>query len=428
MALPISIPYTFANATTSIPLSQLDSDFSIVYAAVNGIGNGTVALPNVSISGGNGTFTTITSPASTNLTIQSSSVTAMTIDTNQNVTATGTVAMGSSFKRNRIINGNMLIDQRNAGANVTINTTVPFISDRWTGYSDLANMTGQRTQATTPVGFTYVLGVTVGTGATPSAGKISRLEQRIEGDNFADLFWGGANALPITLSFWVRSSVTGTHSGSLVNSAGTRSYPFTFTISSANTWEYKTISVTGDLTGTWLTDNSTGCKVIFNLGTGSTYLGTAGAWAAAKYFGATGSVQLAATTGATFYITGVQLEVGTKATPYEMQIYSDQLAQCQRYLYIPAVVPGGFNGSGTFACTTFCPVSLRAIPTISYSGTVTCTAYGIGSYTSTTQPSSIGLNGTSQTVVTFSITGLGATVVSGYGPASGVNFLISAEL
>jgi hypothetical protein len=303
----------------------------------------------------------------------------LTFDTSGNTTAGGTVAMASSFKRNRIINGNMVVDQRNAGASVTINTTAPFVLDRWSGYSDLANMTGQRTQATVPVGFTYALGVTVGTGAAPSASQISRLEQRIEGYNFADLYWGVSSALPITLSFWVRSSVTGTHSGSLVNSAATRSYPFTFTISVANTWEYKTVSVTGDLTGTWLTDNSTGCKVIFNLGTGSTYLGTAGAWAAANYFGATGSVQLAATTGATFYITGVQLEVGTKATPYEMQIYSDQLAQCQRYYEASTILTYASmsNASSTYRnLSQPFVVTKRAAPTVTLSGGSSTLAVG----------------------------------------------------
>ena len=305
--------------------------------SIKGSGGGGVTLD----AGAAATNTTLTLPNTTGTVViaNASNNVAVTGDLNVsgattlagNPTVAGTVAMGSSFLRNRIINGAMVIDQRNAGASVTINTTTPFVLDRWTGYSDLANMTGQRTQATVPVGLTYALGVTVGTGAAPSASQISRLEQRIEGYNFADLYWGGANALPITLSFWVRSSVTGTHSGSLVNSAATRSYPFTFTISVGNTWEYKTVSVTGDLTGTWLTDNSTGCKVIFNLGTGTTYLGTAGAWAAANYFGATGSVQLAATTGATFYITGVQLEVGTVATPFERRLYGTELALCQRY-------------------------------------------------------------------------------------------------
>jgi hypothetical protein len=276
--------------------------------------------------------------------------------------------------RNRIINGAMVIDQRNAGASVSITAAVSFIADRWNAYSDLANMTGQRTQSTVPVGFTYALGITVGTGASPTTGQISRLEQRIEGFNFGDMYWGGASAQSVALSFWVRTSVTGTHSGALVNSAGNRSYPFTFSVSSANTWEYKTVIIAGDQSGTWLTDNGTGCKIVFNLGTGSTYLGAAGAWAASNFFGATGSVQLSATSGATFYITGVQLEKGSTATSFDYRPYGTELQLCQRYLQkfganqfigSATVRTGGVAGYASLAPK----VDMRSQPTITSSGT-----------------------------------------------------------
>ena len=241
----------------------------------------------------------------------------------------GTLSPQTGFK-NRIINGGMTIDQRNAGASVAFSTATQFPIDRWNGYSDQANSTGQRS-AIAPAGFINSVVITVGTGSTPSAGQVSRFEQRIEGLNVFDLGFGTAAAQPVTVSFWVRSSVTGTHSGVLSNVSGNRSYPFTFAINSANTWEYETVTIPGDTSGTWTTDNSTGMKLMFNFGTGSTYLGTAGAWAGATLFGATGSVQLTATSGATFYITGTQLERGSVATPFEFRSIGQELSLCERY-------------------------------------------------------------------------------------------------
>jgi hypothetical protein len=266
--------------------------------------------------------------------------------------------------RNRIINGNMVIDQRNAGASVTINTSAPFIVDRFNGYSDLANMTGQRS-TTVPSGFTNSVSITVGTGASPTSGQISRLEQRIEGFNVSDLGWGTASAQTITLSFWARSSVTGTHSGAISNSAGNRSYPFTFTINAANTWEFETITIPGDTSGTWLADNGAGFVVKWNLGTGSTFLGTAGAWAASNFFGATGSVQLSATTGATFLITGVQLEAGTNASAFERRDYGRELMMCQRYYQTANAV---VSASAATSTNYFLKVSMRSAPTIAGGG------------------------------------------------------------
>jgi len=249
-----------------------------------------------------------------------------------NTTITGSLVPSSSFLRNRIINGDMRVDQRSAGASVTPASGSAYYScDRWQQFLSQNSKYSIQQSTTSPAGFTNSLLATSLSAYSVLAADNFSLCQQIEGFNVADLGWGASGALTVTLSFWVRSSLTGTFGGALANSAVNRSYPFTFTINTANTFEYKTITVAGDTTGTWLTNNGIGLRVWFSLGSGSTYTGTAGAWAAADYRSATGATSVVGTSGATFYITGVQLEVGTVATPFERQIYNAQLAQCQRY-------------------------------------------------------------------------------------------------
>jgi hypothetical protein len=164
-----------------------------------------------------------------------------------------------------------------------------------------------------------------------AAGDYFVTRQIIEGFNIADLAWGTASAQSVTLSFWVRSSLTGTFGGALQNDASNTSYPFTYAISVANTWEQKTLTIAGDTTGTWLTTNAGGIHVVFGLGAGSTYSGTAGSWSGSNFLSATGATSVVGTNGATFYITGVQLEPGSVATPFERRSYGAELALCQRY-------------------------------------------------------------------------------------------------
>jgi hypothetical protein len=255
----------------------------------------------------------------------------------------------SSFK-NRIINGGMTIDQRNAGASITP-TNQQYSVDRWLCFVSAASKyTVQRDagSVTPPVGFVDYLGITSSSAYSVGTGEVFGIEQRIEGSNASDLAWGTANAKPVTLSFWVRSSLTGTFGGAIRNAANNRSYPFTYTISSANTWEYETITIPGDTSGTWLTDTGSGPKVTFSIGTGSTYSGTAGAWSGTEFYSATGATSVLGTNGATWYVTGVQLEVGTVATSFDFRSIGTELALCQRYFeksYNQATVPGTVAGS-----------------------------------------------------------------------------------
>jgi hypothetical protein len=241
---------------------------------------------------------------------------------------------------NRIINGDMRIDQRNAGASVTASNinTITYTLDRWAYFcSQASKFTLQQNAAsvTPPVKFSNYLGITSSSAYSVLTGDYFFIRQYIEGFNFADAAFGTANATTITLSFWIRSSLTGTFAGSLTNSAADRSYPFTYTISAANTWEYKTITIAGDTTGTWVgATNGAGAVITFSLGTGSTFSGTAGAWAAGNFISVTGATSVVGTLNATWYITGVQLEVGSVATPFERRDYGRELAMCQRYYWL----------------------------------------------------------------------------------------------
>jgi hypothetical protein len=245
---------------------------------------------------------------------------------------TGTTTGYYGFK-NRIINGAMVIDQRNAGAASTSSISGYFL-DRWNvTQSTTGKLIAQQNagSVTPPTGFINYLGVTSQSAYSIAAGDYYRIYQPIEGLNMADLAWGTASAATVTLSFWVRSSLTGTFGGALQNNANNRSYPFSYTISSANTWEQKTITIVGDTSGTWLTTNGVGMYVFFGLGVGSTYSGTAGSWAGANYMSATGATSVVGTSSATFYITGVQLEKGSTATSFDYRPYGTEFQLCQRY-------------------------------------------------------------------------------------------------
>jgi hypothetical protein len=259
-------------------------------------------------------------------------------------------AIGLS-NNNKIINGDFRIDQRNIGSSITP-ASGAYTLDRWIAYCDLTGKFSVQQNAaavTPPTGFLNYAGITSLSSYSIVAGSYYLYSQRVEGLNCSDLNWGAANARPISVSFWVRSSLTGTFGGVIANSGGSKSYPFTYTISLANTWEYKTINILGDTSGTWLTTNSTGFVLHFGLGVGSTYTGAAGSWAAANYLSATGAVSVVGTNAATWYITGVKVETGSIATPFVADDYAVLLAKCQRYfrrLYGSSGFPGMCMSAG----------------------------------------------------------------------------------
>ena len=361
-----SADYTATNGTTVVLATGasagnlLTVESFLVSSVLNAIPNTAGAVSSSNIQ----TSVALTTPTMTSPTISSG---ALTI---------GTTSLGagnaSSFK-NRIINGAMTIDQRNAGAAVTSNDT--YSLDRWRIYNNTDAVWSVQQDSSAPTGFANSLKVTVTTAdGSLGASQNSWIAQPIEGFNTADLSFGTANAKTVTVSFWVRSSLTGTFSGFLLNSAGNRAYVFNYTISSANTWEYKTATVTGDTSGTWIgATNGIGLYVAFNMAAGSNNIGTANTWGSYAQ-ASSGSVQLLSTLNATWFITGVQLEVGSTATSFDYRPYGTELQLCQRY-YAKIVsgatyggIGSGFNGATTQTSTYVkYPVTMRASPTTTQS-------------------------------------------------------------
>jgi hypothetical protein len=283
-----------------------------------------------------------------------------------------------------LINGAQVIDQRNAGASVTNTTSNLYVTDRWNIYGQQASkFTAQQNagSVTPPTGFKNYLGITSSSAYTVLSGDNFKVLQPIEGYNFADMGWGAAGASSVTLSFWVRSSLTGTFGGSFTNSSYNRSYPFTYTISSANTWEQKSVTIAGDTSGTWLTTNGIGVNVIFSMGMGTDQSGTAGAWSAGNYQSATGAVSVVGTNGATWYVTGIMLEKGSTATSFDYRPYGTELALCQRYYqksnlfrsgsYYAASASTVRSGAYQFVAT------MRTNPSITFSSTSFNNASGV---------------------------------------------------
>ena len=279
--------------------------------------------------------------------------------------------------KNRIINGDMRIAQRGTGAVNNLATDAYQGIDRWSTYGNAADKYSTQQSTTAPTGFTNSMLITSLAATSVGTSGLYLGIQYVEGFNAADLAWGTASAKTVTLSFWVRSSLTGTFGGSILNNARDRCYIFSYTINAANTWEQKTITITGDTSGTWLTNNGRGIGLYFSFGTGSSLSGTAGSWGSSELYAPTGATSVVGTNGATFYITGVQLEIGSTATPFERRLYNQELANCQRYYYkIGGTDTNEVMANGVFQSATNAeflvnmPITMRAAPSASYSGTL----------------------------------------------------------
>ena len=266
---------------------------------------------------------------------------------------------------NRIINGDMRIDQRNAAAG---GTATGFTVDRWSYTGVQANKGTWQRAASAPVGgFPYALIFTSSSAYTPLAADTFFFAQSIEADMISDFQWGTAQAQPVTLSFWGYSSISGTFSGAIGNYAGTRGYPFTFSMPTANTWTKFAVTIPGDTAGAWVTSGNGGAMTVhFDLGSGANYRAAAGAWASANLVGATGAVNVVATNGAQFLVTGVKLEIGSIATPYNRQSLAKSMADCQRYYQTGPnnLWCGSTTSTGVYYIVPSFVVTMRAAPTV----------------------------------------------------------------
>ena len=298
--------------------------------------------------------------------------------------STQTAAASPYVLKNRIINGAMVIDQRNAGAAITI-ATGGFAVDRFRYDSSQASKFTSQQSTTAPAGFTNSLKYTTASAVSIGVSDYFLIGQGVEGFNIADFGWGAAGAKTVTLSFWVYSSLTGTFGGAVVNKVQNRSYPYSYTISSANTWTQISVTIPGDTTGSWLTNNDAGLYVYWSLGTGSSLSSTANTWAAGAYFAPTGATSVVGTNGATFYITGVQLEIGSTATPFERRLYGQEFINCQRYYQSQlidignsAILSGNVTSGAEYYGSKTLQVAMRAAPTVTWG-----TQWGVNGFAST---------------------------------------------
>ena len=396
----------------------------VVYSTTGGLETDSA---NLLFDGTTLTASSITSKAATALTLQSAGTTAVTVDTSQNATFAGYVNAPNTFGfKNRIINGAMVIAQRGTGT-TTVTANGYYSCDRWNTLQNAASKYSVGQSSTAPAGFTKSLLLTSLSAYTVGAAEQFVVRQGIEGVNTADLGWGAAGAQTVTVSFWVRSSLTGSFGASLYNNTGDRSYPFSYTISAANTFEQKTITIPGDTAGTWVTDSSgAGIYVSFSLGSGSTYSGTANAWAAAYYVQPTGSTSLLATNGATLYITGVQLEKGSVPTSFDYRPYGTELVLCQRYYQATGNVSvSAYSTTGVLGFIF--PVVMRASPTVtfSYNGTANNT-YRIdtGAQQTLTSPSIVNTNNAINNMYAFTPAAWAGTPGTGFT----ISWFLNAEL
>jgi hypothetical protein len=448
---------TAVAGTTTVTLPAA-TDTLVGKATTDTLTNKTLTTPVISTISNTGTLTLPTSTDTlvgrattdtlTNKTLTSPTLTTPALGTPASGVMTNVTGINYDGYKNRIINGAMVIDQRNAGASVAITSADQYVVDRFNG-GVFGSGTGRfslQQSSTVPAGFTNSLLATVTTAdASPSASYAYSIIQYIEGYNIADLGWGTANAQSATLSFWVRSSVTGTFPVIFQNSAADKAYGGQYTISSANTWEQKSIVVSGVTSGTWLTTNGIGIRTIFGLGAGSSRTISAGlqtVGGAITQTNVTGSTQLIATNGATFYITGVQLEKGSTATSFDYRPYGTELQLCQRYCYAirAAEAVGTYSTfqqiaayNSTALSGNFIPkITMRVVPTLSTTGTASNYAVFNGTFFTLNSVPVISNDSTPSSFTVDSTVGSGLTVGQSYRLIANNNntayLIFSAEL
>jgi len=324
-----------------------------------------------------------------------------TVNVDAMTTSDGYTSAGTYGFKNRIINGAMVINQRAGGTVTPTASTYTYITDRWNVLQSQSSKLTSAQSSTAAIGFNNSLLITSSSAYSITSTDQFMFSQSIEGYNIADLGWGTANAKTVTLSFWVQSSLTGTYGVVLKNNSSGYTYGATYTINSANTWEQKTITIAGPTGGTWETTTSAGIIVRFGLGVGSTYSLAAGSWSTSGYYdGVTGAQSLVGTNGATFYITGVQLEKGSTATSFDYRPYGTELRLCQRYFVSLQEGIWTANGSGTATAGIYMPVTMRATPTL-YATPAVMTIWDpqITSYTQSSASGSLPLGGPSKDFV-----------------------------
>jgi hypothetical protein len=384
------------------------------YAASNPSGYQTAAQVTTSLA----PYAPLASPAFTGTPSMPTGTTGVTqtagdSSTKLATTAFITAATAAVMGDNRIINGDMRIDQRNNGAS---GTAAGYTIDRWQyAASQASKFTWQRNSNSpvAPGGFPYGLLLTSASASPPGASDYYQIAHNLEADVISDFMFGTASALPVTLSFWVYSSLTGTHSGCFSNYAATRSYPFTYSIPAANTWTKIVVTIPGDTAGTWvLSGNGGGAILHFDLGAGSTLRAAAGAWTATSVIGATGAVSVVATNGAIWLVTGVKLEIGSVATPFNRQSLAKSMADCQRYYQTAQILNTSYGAASNPAYGQWVlPVVMRANPTVTTLGS----------------PGSSNVTFTSFTPATSYVLWTGTATATGWWSVNH-SFTVSAEL
>jgi len=340
------------------------------------------------------------------------------------------------------INGSMEVSQEKGFAATVFTGTHLTVIDNWHAWSiGVQGMQGFL-NSFAPPGYSYSLQLAVlGTAnPSPAAGDSVWLHQYIEGYRTSRLAWGTPSAQPLTIAFWINITRAGTYSVAARNGAGNRTYIATFTVTAANAWEYKTVTIPGDTTGTWLKDNGIGVGLFFTFMAGSAATQAPNVWSANGNVSPAGITNLVAATTDYVLLTGVVVLPGIEApsaarSPLIMRPYDQELVTCQRYYYKRSYLGSQWFATLQAYATNLAsgpifdfPVSMRASPTVAYSGdgilsNASGTGFSLnaGTYSATTE--ALMISAASAASITFRA---GDAVM--FGASTGVVFSLSARL